>query len=1294
MTGPADHEIGGTGLERMLDDPLFPYVPRLVVDWLLDEPDRDIRTIPGTTVFADISGFTALTERLAAQGKVGAEEMGDLLNVVFEELLTAAYDFGASLLKWGGDAVLLHYDDADHVERAAAGAWSMQETMRRIGRLVTSRGTVRLGMSIGVHTGPLDLLLVGSRHRELVVTGPAATVTARMEKIAQRGQVVISPATALALPARCVGAPMDGGFLLSRPPAAAMAPNRTPKRLGADLAGTVCDDLREHLQSGSVEHEHRSATIGFIVFSGTDELRATRGEEALAEAVTYLIDAVQEAAAANEVTFLATDMNEDGGKIILTAGVPRSRGDDATRMLATLRRIVHTGGRLGLRAGATRGSVFAGDYGPFYRRTYSVAGDMVNLAARLSARAQLGQVLATPEVVGRSRTLFETTPLEPFAVKGKREPVAAVEVGDLRRASEPVTDDRLPLVGRNAELAVLLAAADKVKRGRGAVVDIVGEPGIGKSRLIEELTDRFDARTLWADGDIYGRATPYQPMQRLLRRTLGLPVDVDPASVASALRDLVAGTAPDLTPWLPLIGIAAGVDLPTTPEVERLDPDLRRGRLEAATSDLLGRLLRDPVVFIVNDVHFMDESTLGLVRRLVADAVDRPWLLVLTRRPVVDTVLPPAAHVTTLRLDPLGASAATELLSAATHDNPLSAHRLRQLAERAGGNPMFLTHLVVAATSGADIDVLPDSVEGVVAAQIDRLPARRRRWLRAASVLGMTVDPTLLAGILANSDLADETWSGLEDFIAMNADSRLRFVHHLVRLTAYEGLPYRRRTELHARTALILETAMRGRTEQYAPLLSLHCLNGAQYEAAWRYSRIAGDRARDRYAPAEAAESYRRALAAATHLPKLSGAAVADVCEQLAEQCLVLGEFAAAEQALRQGRVSAGSDPLRLARLYGITARQRQQLGKHGDALRWVSRGRRLLRESDDPAAVKILAALERRGAEVRYEQGAYRAGRLWARRAVADADRSGDELERAYAASTAAVLDAVSGLPVDEAAVREALDHQERAGDRRGKMHTANIVGMCAYFAGNWDTAMTYYAEAERAARDIGREVDAATIAVNRAEVLVQQGRAAEAEPIVAAAVRLLVAAKATSFLSFALSIHGRIALAEGDFPSAMERLGAARAMAQDMGAAEELITADALVAQCLLERGQVAAALRLVDEALARGGTDSSAEPGLHRTRGHALLALGRRAEGQLALRQALTTARRTNSRSDVELSLAALLAAEATLDEAEATAWQRESQELAVQLGIVSDRAGMGPTGVAYGEAPPTTPVVTRA
>jgi class 3 adenylate cyclase/tetratricopeptide (TPR) repeat protein len=1272
VDGAAGDADAGSGREATAD-PLAPYVPRLVVDWLADEPDRDHRSVPGTCVFADIAGFTNLTERLGTRGKAGAEEMAELLNGAFDELLTAAYDFGANLIKWGGDAVLLLFDGPQHPERAARAAWGMQEAIRRVGKLHTSCGVVRLGISIGVHSGDVDFILAGSRHRELIVTGPAATVTTRMEKVAQRGQIVLSPATAALLPRNCVGVAHGDGWLLVEAPHVEAVPNRKPKRAGVDLGPALSQHVREHLRGGDVEHEHRWITVGFLEFSGADELLAEHGTQALVDAVTYVVDAVQEAADANDVTVLASDLAENGGKIIITSGAPRSAGDDETRVISTLRRVVRPGGRLTLRAGASTGSVFAGDYGPFYRKTYSVAGDVVNLAARLMSRALPGQVIATPEVLDRSRSAFETTPLPPMTVKGKSKPIDAVVVGDVRRAAEPVSDIRLPLIGRDEELAMLRAAAQRAAAGSGAVVDIVGMPGIGKSRLIEELTIGIEARTLWAEGDIYGRVTPYQPMQRLLRRTLELPGDVADDTVTAALEDLVRGSAPDLLPWLPLIGIAAGLDLRSTPEVDMLDAGVVRTRLEAVTSDLLGRLLCMPIVMVLNDVHFMDEATLGLVHRLAADAAQRPWLLVITRRPNAEPIVAAAPHVTTIELAPLDNEAAGKLLAIATDATPLPPHRMRQLVERAGGNPLFLTQLVGAAVAGADLDELPHSLEGMISAQIDRLPGRQRRWLRAASVLGMSVDPTWLRAILADTDLVEETGAGLEEFITMTLDSRLRFVHHLVRLTAYEGLPYRRRTELHARAAAILETALGERADQYAALLSLHCLNGEQFAPAWRYALLAGEQAREQYAPTEAAACYRRALSAAKRLPELPDSEVADAYEAVAQVHMDLGEMPEAEQALRDARARAQADPHRLGRLRLKTACQRQHLGRHTDALRWVARGRAALRTTENVEAARLRAELAERGALIRYDQGAYKAAMVWAKRAVREAELAGDRFVAARSAGVSAVLGALAGQAWNEAAVRESLQLYEQIGDQRGKARASNTFGMCAYFAGHWDTAVQFYAEAEHASRQIGRDHDAAAVAANRAEILVQQGRIDEAVPVLAAAIRVLLAANATSFLGFAMTVSGRAALAQGHYADAMSRFGEARALCLEMGEIDESLTIDALAAECHLRSGELAEALAFAEHTMGRArevGDDASAEPLLHRVRGEALITMGRLADGQATLRAGLAAARQRHAANEVEATLATLLKTGAAADAAERAAWRSEWSDLVEKLGIIRD------------------------
>jgi class 3 adenylate cyclase/tetratricopeptide (TPR) repeat protein len=1251
-------------------------VPRLVVDWLARDPDATHRSVSGTCVFADISGFTKLTERLARNGKAGAEEMGELLNSTFDVLLTAAYDYGANLVKWGGDAVLLLFDGPGHAPRAARASWAMQDVMRRIGRLETSCGVVRLGMSIGVHTGNFDMFLVGSRYRELIVAGPAATQTARMEKIAERGQIVVSAATRKRLPAGCANPQVGDGWRLTQAPAVDPAPNRSRKRATVDLSDAFCEPMREHLQSGVVDHEHRTITVGFIEFSGTDELLAREGTQALTDAIAYVVDAVQLAAADNNVVVLSSDLCEDGGKIIVISGAPCAVGDDEARILSTVRRVVHPGGRLALRAGINSGAVFAGDYGPFYRRVYSVTGDCVNLAARLMAKAGDGQVIAMPAVVAKSRTAFETMPMLPFLVKGKAAPVEALLVGDLRRVAAAGRADQLPLIGRDDELTKILEAADAAEHGRGTVFEIVGPPGIGKSRLLEEAVEQSEARPLWADGEIYGSATPYRPMQRLLRHTLGLPDDVDDETLGAVLTELTAGTAPDLMPWLPLIGVVAGVDLPDTPEVAALDPKIRKARLESVTSDLLGRLLTMPILMIFNDLHLMDDATLDFLRRLASDVADRPWVIVTTRRPDGTSPFTRPQSVTRMRLEPLNFEAATVFLVAASDRVPLAPHRVRKLAERAGGNPLFLRELTAGAMAGHDIDTLPDSVEGVIAMRIDRLPPDRRRWLRSASVLGMTVDPALLATVLGDTDagaVVRDLLAELDEFLAEGADGQWRFIHQLVRATAYEGLPYRRRISLHARTAEILEERAAGREEMYADLLSVHCFHGERYSCAWHYSRLAGMRSRDHYALTDATESFHRALEAADKLPDIDDGEVAEVDEALAGVYIDLGEFGLAERALAHGRRRVRDDHYWLTRLRLKTANHREQSGHYADALRWVTKTRGMLAGRQDPESARLRARLSDIAAIARYRQGKYASALRWAQRAIEEARQGGDRRTEARGLELAALAAATAGMAWDDESFTHALEVYDEQGDLPAKALAFNRYGACAYYTGQWDYAVDLWVQAEDAYRRIGREYDAAINAANRAEVLVQQGNLDEVTSIITAASKVWLATGATSALAFGAAILGRAALARGEYAESLGHLQEARMLCVGLGETDEVATIDGVIALCHLQRGDIVAALNAAEAALDDAeGIGGPGTPLLLRVRGEALVVAGRRDEGFIALRESLADARRRGAKHDVAAALEVLLRTNAPAPAQERAAWADEHDGLVELLGIVRDNA----------------------
>lgn len=487
------------------------YLPRLLVAWHEQTPEAAFRELEGTLVFVDISGFTRMSERLGRKGKVGAEEVTDVLNASFSRLLTLAYDDGGDLLKFGGDALLLLFSGTEHASRACRAAVGMRRELRECGRLKTSAGLVSLRMSVGVHSGRFHLFLAGESHRELVVTGPAASETVRMESAAGAGEILLSPATAALVDRDALGAMKDEGYLLKRAPIAALPAGAEPAgaRTRQDLAAFVPVAIWNHVCAALGESEHRQVTVAFVHFGGTDTLLSEAGPGEVLRRLDGLIRGIQVAASEHDICFLGTDIDRDGGKVILTAGAPESSGNDEERMLRALRAIADGQYGLELRIGVNRGHVFAGEVGPTFRRTYTVMGDAVNLAARLMQRAGPGQILATAEVLDRSRTVFQSVPLEPFQVKGKVQPVVAYGVGAASGSRKAYAGRQLPLVGREQEIETLLSALESAGRGEGKVVELIGEPGMGKSRLVEELRARCpDVTCLATACEQYESSTP------------------------------------------------------------------------------------------------------------------------------------------------------------------------------------------------------------------------------------------------------------------------------------------------------------------------------------------------------------------------------------------------------------------------------------------------------------------------------------------------------------------------------------------------------------------------------------------------------------------------------------------------------------------------------------------------------------------------------------------------------------------------------------------------------------------
>jgi len=1224
--------------ERRLNEPdrdLTPYVPRLLQSWARHHAERRYDVREATLVHADVSGFTALSERLARRGRIGAELLTDTIDACFSVLLDDAAASGGRLLSFGGDALLLLFEGRDHAARGARASLRMRDSLLGLDPVDAPGGRVRLSMTVGVRTGPTHLLLVGDRHRQLLVCGPAASEVVGLEAAAAPGEVVVDEATSVALPDAQLGAVRGSGRLLLGAADGGDLPDAPSGPAPASLVlPFVPEGLRDHLRQGS-DPEHRLVAVAFVGVRGLggDVVADLEGTWSALDAT---VRAVQSAAATHGVVFLGADVDEGAAKLILVAGAPTGTGDDAARLLLALRELVEAPPPLPLRLGATIGAVFAGDVGPPSRRTYTVMGDAVNLAARLHATATSGSPIVTRELLEASRTPFEVTELPQITVRGRGEPVTPLLLGPAADVEATASSDELPLLGRDEELAVLAAALAEACRGRGRVVELVGEAGIGKSRLVSEVMARADGvRVVRAAGELYRAATPYAATRPLVLDALGLAPGADDDEVRRRLRAVVAEQLPDLAPWRPLLAQAAGVWLPDTDATAALAARYRRPRLHAAVATLLAHRWGSPTLVVVEDLQWTDQASRDLLADLVAEVTDRPWLVLTTRRELDDTVSR-ADHAQILPIGPLPASATVALGQGAVDEAPLPPAILEQLTERSGGNPLFLGELIAAARQEGGAGTLPDSVESLIGSRIDRLPSPRRRALRQLSVLGAGFDAALAAEVLEVDDGGlTATLQDVADFVDRDGDE-VRFRHNLLRDVAYDGLPFRQRQRLHARAADLLERA------GDVSLLSVHAFLAGRWATAWQASVAAGRAAADAYANVDAAQFLTRALRAGRYLRTVGALERAEVAELLGDVQRRLGDTGAATSAYRAARRHC-RDEVAIARLSLKQARAQAGGQRFSQALAAISRALGRLDGVSGQRAASQRAELLAWHGHFRQEQGRHAEALAACRKAIAQAEAADATAPLAHALR---LLDWIHA----ERGEFDLAVHSERSlalftelGDLPNQASVLNNLGGFAYWAGRWEEAAERYRLAQELDERTGDVVGAAFTRNNLAEILADQGRLDEAEALLAEAERTFRGTGYTAGVAYVRMNLGRVAAHAGRHDLAWERLTSALALHREVGASASAFEAEARLAEVALLAGSsddsLAAADRLLSEAAADGAV-AAAVPLLHRIRAAVQVRRGDLA----AARDALATSEEVARARDADFEQALTQAAQA--------------------------------------------------
>jgi class 3 adenylate cyclase/tetratricopeptide (TPR) repeat protein len=654
----------------------------------------------------------------------------------------------------------------------------------------------------------------------------------------------------------------------------------------------------------ALEGERKQVTVLFADLKGSMELLADRDPEEARQLLDPVLERMMDAVHRYEGT--VNQIMGDG--IMALFGAPIAHEDHAVRacyaalaLQAALRRysdeVRRTHGLpVDFRVGLNSGEVVVRAIGNDLHMDYSAIGQTVHLAARMEQLATPGSIRLTPATLRLVEGLVQVNALGPIPVKGLTEPVEVFELvvasAVRQRLQASVARGLTPLVGRQIELAALAQALVRAVTGHGQVVALVGEAGVGKSRLVYEClqSPRTQGwRVLEAASVSYGKATPYFPVVELLRRYGYVEDGDEPRTIRVKVTGQMLTLDEALQETIPAL-LALLDALPPDSPFLTLDPPQRRQRtLEALTRVLLRESQAQPLLLVFEDLHWIDTETQALLDRLVEALPTARILLLVNYRPEYQHGWGSKTYYTQLQLDPLLPASADELLQALLGGDPSLAPVTPLLIERTEGNPFFLeesvrtlveTGVLIGAPGtyhlGTPLNRLqmPATVQAVLAARIDRLSREDKHLLQCAAVVGTDVPLPLLQPI---AELPEATLHGglahlqAAEFLyetRLFPEHEYTFKHALTHEVAYGSLLLERRRTLHARIVEAMEALAGDRRAEQVERLAHHALRGEVWDKALTYFRQAGEKAMARSAYREAVGSFEQALSVLPRLPE------------------------------------------------------------------------------------------------------------------------------------------------------------------------------------------------------------------------------------------------------------------------------------------------------------------------------------------------------------------------------------------------------------------------------------------
>ncbi len=745
---------------------------------------------------------------------------------------------------------------------------------------------------------------------------------------------------------------------------------------------------------GAMEGERKQVTVLFADLKGSMELLADRDPEEARALIDPVIERMMEAVHKYEGT--VNQIMGDG--IMALFGAPIAHEDHAVRACYAALRMQESISRYGddmqrrhgipiqLRVGLNSGDVVVRSIGNDLRMDYSAVGQTTHLAARMEQMAKPGTVLLTPGTLSLAEGYVVVKPLGPVNVKGLSDPIDVFELNGVSaartRLQAAASRGLTRFVGRQRELEVLTEALTQASEGKGQVVAVVGEPGVGKSRLFHEFTRSHrtqGALIIHAGSVSYGKATPYLPVIDMLRSYFKVEDRDDPRTVREKVTGKLLTLDENMRPALPALAALLGA-ADDDPGWRALDPSQRRQLiLNSIRHFLLRESQLQPVLLVFEDLHWIDSETQVLLDSLIESLPATRILLLVNYRPEYQDTWS-KSYYTRLRLDTLARVNASELLDALVGTNPGFTALREMLVKSTEGNPFFLEESVRTLVEtkmlighpgayelvGSIANVrIPSTVQSILAARIDRLPPEEKQLLQAASVVGKDVPLALLQAVAEMPEgelhgaLAHLQGTEFLYEAQLFPDIHLSFKHALTHEVTYGSLVSERRRALHLKILAAMEGHYCDRLSEHVEQLAHHAVRGEDWARALSYLRQAGARAVERSGNREAVRYFEQALASIARLPESQDldAQAIDLNLELRSVLTALGDLDRGLERLNDARALSEriGDHHRLGWTLGCLTDCYRQRGQYDKA---IDAGRHALSaaEANDDREVHILA--------------------------------------------------------------------------------------------------------------------------------------------------------------------------------------------------------------------------------------------------------------------------------------------------------------------------------------------------